>query len=211
MLTIITMAILVAAVYVAKEYIRSNSKKYSKKGTWKPPIKQQPNKDFHLDLRDTGQQLKIVSAQNVEFFSKKLMGYGEYHVFNIIEKEIIKDFQYCRLFAQVSLGEILSSKNEMAHKCINSKRVDLLIIDGGGNPLIVIEYQGKGHHNNNAPARDAVKKEALRKADIEYIEITPNHSDDDIKYIISRALESKLKNKKDIKEVSGIQTIQLVK
>lgn len=208
MLTIITMAILVATVFVAKEYIRSNSKKYSKKETWKPPIKQQTKNDFQPDLRDTGQQLKIVSAQNVEFFSKKLMGYGEYHVFKIIEKEIVNDFKYFRLFAQVSLGEILSSKNELAHKCINSKRVDFLIIDGGGKPLIVIEYQGKGHHNNNAPARDAVKKEAVRKADIGYIEITPEHSDDDIKYIIRRALESKLNNNK---EVISVETVHLVK
>ena len=34
-----------------------------------------------------------------------------------------------------------------------------------------IEYQGSGHHQSSAAARDAVKKEALRKAGIGYHEV----------------------------------------
>ena len=39
-----------------------------------------------------------------------------------------------------------------------------------------LEYQGTGHHNGNAAARDAVKKEALRKAKIGYHEIVAGHT-----------------------------------
>ena len=55
--------------------------------------------------------------------------------------------------------------------CINSKRVDLLLIDGDCKPLHAIEYQGRAHHQGTAAARDAVKKEALRRAGIGYYEV----------------------------------------
>ena len=76
-----------------------------------------------------------------------------------------------QVMAQVSLGEILSSKDEDAYLCINSKRVDLLIVDEESRPLHAIEYQGSGHHQGTAAARDAVKKEALRRAGIGYVEV----------------------------------------
>jgi hypothetical protein len=73
--------------------------------------------------------------------------------------------------AQVSLGEILRSKDTTAFACINSKRVDLLLIDDDCLPRHAIEYQGRGHHQGTAAARDAVKKEALRRAGIGYHEV----------------------------------------
>ena len=39
-----------------------------------------------------------------------------------------------------------------------------------------IEYQGTGHHQGSAAARDAVKKEALRKAGIGYHEVVAGHT-----------------------------------
>jgi hypothetical protein len=76
-----------------------------------------------------------------------------------------------RVMAQVSLGEILRSKDAEAYGCINSKRVDMLIVDENRRPRHAIEYQGKGHYQGTAAARDAVKKEALRKAGIGYHEV----------------------------------------
>lgn len=63
---------------------------------------------------------------------------------------------------------------------MNSKRVDILVTDPFGFPCAVIEYQGGGHYQNNAIGRDAVKKEACRKAGIGYLEIEPGYDDDDI-------------------------------
>ena len=74
--------------------------------------------------------------------------------------------------AQVSLGEILRSKDADAYRCINSKRVDLLLVDGDCQPRHAIEYQGGAHHQGTAAARDAVKREALRRAGIGYHEVT---------------------------------------
>ena len=65
-----------------------------------------------------------------------------------------------QVMAQVSVGEILRSKDAAAFACINSKRVDLLLVDGECLPRHAIEYQGTGHHQGTAAARDAVKKAA---------------------------------------------------
>ena len=75
------------------------------------------------------------------------------------------------VMAQVSLGEILRSRDSAAYSCINSKRVDLLLMDGDCQPRHAIEYQGRAHHQGTAAARDAVKREALRRAGIGYHEV----------------------------------------
>ena len=76
-----------------------------------------------------------------------------------------------QVMAQVSLGEILRSRDADAYACINSKRVDLLLVDETCRPRHAVEYQGNGHHQGTAAARDAVKKEALRRAGIGYHEV----------------------------------------
>jgi Protein of unknown function (DUF2726) len=78
--------------------------------------------------------------------------------------------------AQVSVGEILLCQDPIAYGCINSKRIDLLMVDGACQPRHAIEYQGDGHHQSMAAARDAVKKEALRRAGIGYHEVVAGHT-----------------------------------
>jgi Protein of unknown function (DUF2726) len=120
---------------------------------------------------DVGRQLDAVMAGSFE--KKKLLSYSEYNVFKIIEGDVANERRGYRVFAQTSLGEILASGNNDAFRSINSKRVDILIIDQGGWPVLAIEYQGEGHYQGSAAARDAIKKEALRKAGIGYIEVLP--------------------------------------
>ncbi len=86
-----------------------------------------------------------------------------------------------RLFAQTCLGEVLASAHANAFRSINSKRVDMLIVDTGGFPVAAIEYQGAGHYQGNAAARDAVKKEALRKAGVHYMEVSEGDNRESIK------------------------------
>ena len=78
-----------------------------------------------------------------------------------------------QVMAEVSLGEILRCEDKAAFSCINSKGVYLLIVDAACNPLHAIEYQGGGHFKgaHATAARDAVKKEALRRAGIGYDEV----------------------------------------
>nr|WP_246473057.1 DUF2726 domain-containing protein [Pelagibacterium limicola] len=116
------------------------------------------------------------------------MNASEYRVFRIIENEIRRQWPRYRVFSQTSLGEIIRSPDPQAHSCINSKRVDVVVISPLGTPALVAEYQGGGHFQNSAAARDAVKKEALRRAGVAYLEILESSSDTDIITLIRREM-----------------------
>lgn len=131
------------------------------------------------DLTDVGQQLHAVMAASFE--KRRVLSTSEYRVFAIIEGEIAAQRAGYRVFAQTSLGEILSSSNQDAFRSINSKRVDILVIDPRGWPFLAVEFQGHGHYQGTAAARDAVKKEALRKAGVKHMEFSATDTDDQIK------------------------------
>ena len=142
------------------------------------------NKRADAPVTDAADQLRLV--MNASFKKRRLLSHSEAQVLYAAEKAIRSANLKWRVMAQVSLGEILSSPNARAYSAINSKRVDLLIISSGGDPIAAIEYQGGGHYQGTAPARDAVKKEALRRAGVRYIEFTPEHDAEDLAREISR-------------------------
>jgi hypothetical protein len=146
---------------------------------WTPYRRSRFEKDFGQDLKDVGNQLHAVMA--APFQKRQVFNHSEYHVFKIIEDEIAAAHRGYRVFAQTSLGEVLASPDSNAFLSINSKRVDILIVDWGGWPVVAVEYQGSGHYQGTAAARDAVKKEALRKAGVRYIEVCPSDSDEQIR------------------------------
>jgi hypothetical protein len=94
-----------------------------------------------------------------------------------------------QVMAQVSLGEILKCEDQDAYACINSKRVDLLIVDEECRPLHAIEYQGGAHHQGTAAARDAVKKEALRRAGIGYVEVVAGDTPAELRRVVERLVQ----------------------
>lgn len=125
-------------------------------------------------VTDSADQLRIVMDSN--FSVRPLLNKSEARLFKELDRLVIARHPNWQVMAQVSLGEILSSKNKSAYGCINSKRVDLLLVDGDCNAVAAIEYQGGGHYLTDAAARDAVKKEALRKAGIGYHEVVAGHT-----------------------------------
>jgi hypothetical protein len=131
------------------------------------------------DLQDVGQQLRAVMGAS--FQKQRLLNGSEYRVFKIIEADIAAESRGYRVFAQTNLGEVLSSPNDDAFRSINSKRVDILIVDQGGWPVVAIEHQGAGHYQGTAAARDAIKKEALRKAGIRYVEVSETDTEEQIR------------------------------
>jgi uncharacterized membrane-anchored protein YhcB (DUF1043 family) len=118
---------------------------------------------------DAADQLRIVMGAN--FTVQPLLNKSEARVFRELDRFVIDRNPAWQVMAQVSLGEILRSRDAVAYSCINSKRVDLLLVDGECQPRYAVEYQGGAHHQGTAAARDAVKKEALRRAGIGYYEV----------------------------------------
>jgi hypothetical protein len=120
------------------------------------------------------EQLKVV--MNASFLPRPLLNKSEAQVFAALDRIVIARNPQWQVMAQVSLGEFLASEDEAAYRCINSKRVDFALMDASAQVRHALEYQGSGHHQGSAAARDAVKKEALRKARIGYHEIVAGHT-----------------------------------
>lgn len=136
---------------------------------WLP--QRDPAASKHPDAAD---QLRIVMGAT--FTVQPLLNRGEARLFKEVDRIVIGCNSEWQVMAQVSLGEVLRSDDASAYSCINSKRVDFLLMDGDCQPRHAIEYQGGGHHQGTAAARDAVKKEALRRAGIGYHEVLAGHT-----------------------------------
>jgi hypothetical protein len=146
------------------------------------------------NLHDPSEQLRLVEAAT--FTRKKVMHFLEYKVFLVVEEEVASLGLGARVFAQTALGEIIRSDDRLAYKSINSKRADIIVIGADGFALAAVEYQGTGHFQQRAATKDAVKREALRKAGIQYVEISDRHSDDEIRQLTRAALRTAVDRKR---------------
>jgi hypothetical protein len=154
------------------EWRRKNAGRWKQKGEvkagpWAPKPDPLPGK-----VPDAADQLRTV--MQARFSAQPLLNKSEARLFRAMDKMVIELAPPgWQVMAQVSLGEILRTEDKAAYGCINSKRVDLLIVDADCKPLHAIEYQGGGHFKgaHATAARDAVKKEALRRAGVGYVEV----------------------------------------
>lgn len=133
---------------------------------------------------DAADQLRTVMG--ADYVCRPILSARETRVFEAALSTISSLNLGWRVMAQVSMGEILASRDPAAHAAINSKRVDILLVDAKGWPKAAIEYQGSGHYQGTAAARDAVKKEALRRAGVAYIEIQEGQKAADLRAAIAR-------------------------
>ncbi|WP_340588881.1 DUF2726 domain-containing protein [Erythrobacter alti] len=119
---------------------------------------------------------QLCRVMEADFKPRPLLNRPEAQVFRALDEAVIARNSGWQVMAQVSLGEFLSSPDRSAYFSVNSKRVDFALMDEKCCVRHALEYQGTGHHQGNAAARDAVKKEALRKAGIGYHEVVAGHT-----------------------------------
>lgn len=132
-------------------------------------------------------QLKLVMGAS--FAPRALLNKSERRLLSCIESVLTAEYPGYRAMGQVSLGEILASPEKDAYFAINSKRVDLLIVDPACRPVCAIEFQGTGHHiGPGAAARDAVKKEALRRAGIRMVEVVSGDTPSQVRRVVRQAV-----------------------
>lgn len=104
----------------------------------------------------------------------------------------------CRLMAQVALGEVLATRGcregaaqDAAFAAINAKRLDFAVFAPDWTILLAIEYQGHGHHMSaRSFVRDAIKREALRKARVRMLEIEPDWTTGSLRQQLGVALSA---------------------
>lgn len=129
------------------------------------------------DIADPRVQLDAVAS--VDFEPIKIMNRPEFRVFQALEDIVAEGAPGHRVMAQVSLGEVIRPVKDSAEwperrrafSSINSKRLDMVVVDARGYLALAVEYQGSGHHQKKAFLRDAVKKEALRRAGVAFLEV----------------------------------------
>ena len=119
---------------------------------------------------------QLATVMAADFSARSLLNQPEHTLFKALDAAVIARNPSWQVMAQVSLGEFLSSPEKDAYWAVNSKRVDFALMDPEARVVHAIEYQGSGHHQGTAAARDAVKKEALRKAGIGYHEVVAGHT-----------------------------------
>jgi hypothetical protein len=147
------------------------------------------------DLSDPAVQMQAIAA--CAFQRTQLLNRAEARLLPLLEASTRNHGDGHRLLAQVSLGELIRTVKEIGsdierrrgYASINSKRVDFVIIDRFGFAVAVIEYQGSGHHGSKHTfMRDAVKREALRKAGVPVLEIADGYGQDEVRERIRQLL-----------------------
>ncbi|HHW7520746.1 DUF2726 domain-containing protein [Mannheimia haemolytica] len=106
---------------------------------------------------------------------------GEYRLFKRLSEllTIQHHNQGFKLFTQVGIGGFIqpnekyknSGNFDEVYRIIGGYRVDFLIIDCYGKPVIVIEYQGSGHFQGSFKENDEVKRILFSKCQIRLFEI----------------------------------------
>jgi hypothetical protein len=159
-----------------------------------PPKTPEQEQDERL-----ARQLEDVSREAVKFTASRVMGRGEFELFRAAlgvtrQPYPTGEFPFY-VFPQVSLGQIIRAaassdwQGDQAHRAINSKRCDLLIADRHGNPVAVLEYQGSGHNiGGTAERRDRIKRIALERAGVRYVEIRDGATQAEIQQSIRAVL-----------------------
>ena len=175
----IFVVVFLLAVTVLKELLRpkrSGRGRFRRKGgrDYRPDLRVVAKPGEDESLANASEQLRRVMA--ADFKSRVLLNRSEAQVFKALDAAVIGRNPSWQVMAQVSVGEFLSSPDRGAYAAVNAKRVDFALMDAECRVRHALEYQGNGHHQSSAAARDAVKKEALRKAGIGYHEVVAGHT-----------------------------------
>lgn len=91
-----------------------------------------------------------------------------------------------RVLARVELTEIIDVSDADTRAAISGQCVDLLIVSGTLMPLAAVEYQALGQIREDNVIRAAIKREALRRADIGYIEVRADTSPEALFRMVQR-------------------------
>lgn len=143
----------------------------------------------------TDRQMAAVS--NNAYERTPLLNGEESRLLPVLDRIVFVMGQRHRIMAQTSLGEVIRAKSGSepdAHAAINSKRLDFVVLDINGLVACAIEYQGTGHYQGNAVARDAVKRAALRKAGVPLLEVFPGFTVEKLAAELGAILRSALRH-----------------
>lgn len=125
------------------------------------------------NTKDPKNQLRFL--ENAPLRRSILMNREAYKRFQSIEEYLKRsDFRFYRVVPETCMSVFITlpRKAQIAHtrdqieSGFRCKRVDFLIINEKGLPVLAIEYHGSGHYQGDYEARDKVKEYTLNIAGI---------------------------------------------
>lgn len=128
---------------------------------------------------DSATALRLVS--DAGFASRPLLSGREADVLAAVESIASEAGLGWRVVPQVRLVDILASSDADANAVIGDHRIDMLVVSAARMPVAAVDYQSMGQLRDDAALNDAVKREALRRADIPFIEIRANEPIDTLR------------------------------
>jgi len=146
-------------------------------------------------LSDPTTQMHYVSK--AQFRKTKLLNIEESRILPILEHVASAANSGLRVMAQTSLAELIRPTGQdidrkdklAAFSSIHSKRIDFAIIDKQGFLACAIEYNGTDHFTETSHLRDAVKREAIRKAGVPFVAIEAHASQETVENQVRQALQ----------------------
>jgi hypothetical protein len=124
---------------------------------------------------------KLRQVSDARFLTKRLMSDNEAIVLGELEAIIADINEPWRVMAQVGLSQIIGSNSAEASIAIEGQQVALLIVGADRTPVAAVEYQPMGQIRSEDAVHDAVKREALRRSGIAYIEVRASDQPGDLR------------------------------
>lgn len=109
-----------------------------------------------------------------KFSQRPLLNKAERLLYDVMLSELPQGWV---IMCQVSYGAVLGNKSFKRYMSVNSKRADFMLFDEDLRPMLVVEYQGRGHFGNNKQSKeramtsDQIKRQALQEANVPLFEV----------------------------------------
>lgn len=143
---------------------------------------------------------KLARVEDGEYYVKSLLNDEERNVYEILKAAI--DIRYpspgFRILPQVPLGSYLqTNRREWEGRkdwaALASSRPDIVITTYYFRPIVVVEYDGRGHARRGetkTALADKIKEVALAKVGIDLIRVCPEDSSDTYVERVTAAIEA---------------------
>lgn len=124
---------------------------------------------------------RLRHVSDARFLVKRLMTDNEAIVLSEIESIIDEIAEPWRVLAQVGLAQVIGSVSAEASASIDGQVAAMVIVTADRTPIAVVEYQSLGQVRGDDVMRDAIKREALRRAGIAFIEVRASDEPGDLR------------------------------
>lgn len=142
------------------------------------------------DISDARNQIRFIGQ--VDLYAVRPVNKEAVRVLYALEEWIRVNQPRWRISFEVGMGAFIRTSNssderiqKAAFSSCNSKRVDFLLIDPLGQPVLAVEYHGSGHNlSSDAGDRMRVKRLVLERVGIPLVEVPVNAGKADVLHMI---------------------------